>query len=93
MSGSTNQLDEYIERLPSPAEVRRKIAENLREAKLPRRVLKMSEQREKVEEVRSWELSPPIPISLTVSTLSSTPRPSPSTSMTRWPNSGSRLSR
>lgn len=53
MSGSTNQLDEYIERLPSPAEVRRKIAENLREAKLPRRVLKMSEQREKVEEVRS----------------------------------------
>jgi len=48
-----SQLEEYIERLPSSTEVRRKIAENLREGKLLRQVLKMAEQREKVEEVRS----------------------------------------
>lgn len=53
MSGPANKLDEYIERLPPSADVRRKIAENLREAKLLRQVLKLSEQREKVEEVRS----------------------------------------
>ena len=55
MPDSVNLLDEYIERLPSSAEVRQKIAENLREAKLLRQVLKMSEQREKVEEVRSCD--------------------------------------
>ena len=53
MSGVPKQLDKYIEQIPPSAEVRRKIAENLREAKLLRQLLKISEQRERVEEVRS----------------------------------------
>jgi len=49
------KLDEYLDRLPSSSEVRRKIAENLREAKLLRRVLKLAEDRERVSEVRQRE--------------------------------------
>lgn len=52
------KLAEYLSRLPSSSEVRRKLAENLREAQLLRRVLKLAEDRERVEEVRQREPRP-----------------------------------
>ena len=40
-----------LERLPSPAEIRRELSKNVREKNLLRQLLKISEQREKVREV------------------------------------------
>ncbi len=53
MPGPQITIEEYLDQLPPSAEVRRKLAENLREARLLRKVLAISEQREKVGEVRS----------------------------------------
>ena len=43
--------DEYIDRIPSSDEIKRRLVHNLREAKLLRQLLKLAEQREKVEEI------------------------------------------
>ena len=47
------KLDEYIERLPPPKAIRERLSENLREARLLRQLLKLAEQRQRVEEVAS----------------------------------------
>lgn len=45
-------VDAFVERLPRPEEIRRKLSANYREARLLRQILKIAEQREKVEEVK-----------------------------------------
>ena len=47
----TNTLAEFLEKVPTPDEIRRKITENLRQKKLLRQLLKLAEQRQAVEEV------------------------------------------
>lgn len=42
-------LGTFLSRIPEPAEVRRRIAENLRERQLLRRVLKLAEERQVAE--------------------------------------------
>ncbi|MBN2291805.1 MAG: hypothetical protein JXM70_05230 [Pirellulales bacterium] len=44
-------IDEFVERIPKPEEIRQRLSANLREARLLRQILKMAEQREKVAEV------------------------------------------
>ena len=53
MTATEGKVDEYIDNLPKPAEIRLKLCENYRQANLLRRLLKLSEQREKVKEVSS----------------------------------------
>jgi hypothetical protein len=45
------QLKQYLETLPASKEIRDRLCENLREARLLRQLLKLAEQREKVREV------------------------------------------
>lgn len=52
---SQERLSEYIKRLPAPKEIRDRLSENLREARLLRQLLKIAEQRRKVEEATSCE--------------------------------------
>jgi hypothetical protein len=42
-------LDTFLSRIPEPAEVRQRIAENLRERQLLRHVLKLAEERRAAE--------------------------------------------
>ena len=53
MSESKDKLDRYLDRLPKIPEIRNRLSENLREARLLRQLLKIAEQRRKVEEARS----------------------------------------
>jgi len=46
------QLHQYIESLPTPKEIRNRLCENLREARLLRQLLKLAEQHEKVREAQ-----------------------------------------
>ena len=50
-----SQTAAYFERLPDEKEVRQRISENLRERTLLRQLLKIAEQRRKVEEARSCD--------------------------------------
>ncbi len=50
MADDQARLDEYIERLPPPKAIRERLSRNLREARLLRQLLKLSEQRQRVEE-------------------------------------------
>jgi hypothetical protein len=52
-----DEVESFLERLPTAADVRREIARNLREGRLLRQVLKLAEQREKVEEVSAVRTS------------------------------------
>jgi hypothetical protein len=47
------KLDEYLDRVPPPAEIRARLSENLREREVLRRLLKISEKVRKSEEVSS----------------------------------------
>lgn len=40
----------FVEQIPKPAEIRERIAENLRERQVLRQLLKLSEQQEKMRE-------------------------------------------
>ncbi len=48
MSDLPTPLSEFIDRIPPPRRIRDRLAENLRENRLLRQLLRMSEQREKV---------------------------------------------
>jgi hypothetical protein len=47
----THTLGEFLDKVPSSGEVRRRIAENIREGKLLRQLLRIADQRESVQEV------------------------------------------
>ena len=47
------KLDEYLDRVPPPDEIRKRLGENLREREVLRRLLKISEKVRKSEEVSS----------------------------------------
>ena len=51
MPESSTDLSKFIEKVPKPEEIRRELTANLREAKLLRQLLRISEQRQQVEEV------------------------------------------
>ncbi len=46
------QLTKYLDQLPEPQEIRDRLSANLRENRLLRQLLKLSEQREKVREAQ-----------------------------------------
>ena len=46
-------LTEYLRRLPKPDDLRSKLARNIEENRLLRKLLRLSEQRQKVEEARA----------------------------------------
>ncbi len=50
MAESQDRLADYIERMPPPGEIRHRLCENLREARLLRQLLRLSEQRQKTKE-------------------------------------------
>lgn len=50
---NSSPLTEFLDKVPAPDEIRREITENLRKGKLLRQLLKLAEQRERVEEVSS----------------------------------------
>ena len=45
------QVESFLERIPDAAEIRRELAYKLRETRLLKQVLKLSEQRDRVREV------------------------------------------
>jgi len=45
-------LEAYLTELPTSADVRRRIAENLRERNLLRQVLRLTEKKERLDEIR-----------------------------------------
>jgi|ETNvirnome_2_300_1030623.scaffolds.fasta_scaffold53590_1 hypothetical protein len=47
------KIEALLDRLPDRDQIRNRLSENLREAKLLRQLLKIAEQREKVEEAQS----------------------------------------
>ena len=53
MSERKEKLDQYLDRLPKVPEIRSRLSENLREARLLRQLLKLSQQREKVRETQT----------------------------------------
>ena len=53
MPEANDDLVGFLDKVPSPEEIRRKITENLRQGKLLRQLLKLAEQRKAVEEVSS----------------------------------------
>jgi hypothetical protein len=53
MPDTKTDLSQYLEKVPKPEEIRRELTANLREAKLLRQLLRISEQRQQVEEVSS----------------------------------------
>ena len=48
---SPESIDTFVERIPKPEEIRRRLSANIREARMLRQILKIAEQREKVAEV------------------------------------------
>ena len=46
-------LGQYLEKVPKPDEIRRKLTANVRETKLLRQLLRIAEQRQRVEEATS----------------------------------------
>jgi hypothetical protein len=48
---ASTAIDNFLEQVPSSEEIRRRIAENLRQAKLLRQMLRFAEQRESVVEI------------------------------------------
>jgi hypothetical protein len=51
MPESDSTLAEFLDKVPQSDEIRRRITENLRQGKLLRQLLRIAEQRQKVEEV------------------------------------------
>ena len=47
------KIEDILVKLPQRDQIRNRLSENLREAKLLRQLLKLAEQREKVEEAQS----------------------------------------
>jgi len=47
----SSTLTEFLDKVPTPDEIRREITENLRKGKLLRQLLRIAEQRQAVEEV------------------------------------------
>ncbi len=47
-----DSVDRYVESLPPPQQIRERLSLNLREQRLLKQLLKLAEQRQKVEEVR-----------------------------------------
>ena len=50
MSDSLPTLEEFLARIPTLEELRRRLAANLEEGKLLRKLIRIAEQRERVEE-------------------------------------------
>ena len=55
MADQAQSLAEFIKRIPTPDEIKDRLAENLHEAKLLRQLLKIAEQKREVEEAASCE--------------------------------------
>ena len=55
MADQAQSLGEFIERIPTPDEIKDRLAVNLHEAKLLRQLLKISEQRQELKEVSFCE--------------------------------------
>jgi hypothetical protein len=53
MPESDSTLAEFLDKVPKPDEIKRRITENLRKGKLLRQLLRLAEQRQAVEEVSS----------------------------------------
>jgi len=53
MDDTKTELIEFLANIPEADKIRQRLAENIHEAKLLRRLLKIAEQRERVEEVAS----------------------------------------
>jgi len=53
----SDKIDDLLSqvKIPKPDEIRRRIAENIRQRQLLRQLLKLAEQRQKVEEVSTCE--------------------------------------
>jgi len=51
--GQGQKIEEILDKLPQRDQIRDRLSENLREAKLLRQLLKLAEQREHVEEAQS----------------------------------------
>ena len=50
MVAASRDLADYLKKMPPPDEIRRRLSANYDEAKMLRRLLRISEQREKVKE-------------------------------------------
>ena len=53
MVDQAKDLAKFIDKIPTPDEIKDRLAENLHEAKLLRQLLKIAEQKQQVEEVAS----------------------------------------
>jgi hypothetical protein len=53
MPDSNTDLTEFLAKVPKPDEIRRKLCETVRQEKLLKQLLRISEQRQRVEEVSS----------------------------------------
>ena len=53
MPEQNDKLETFLDKVPKPDEIRRKLCENLRQTKLLRQLLRIAEQRQRVEEVSS----------------------------------------
>ena len=51
MPETTQSLVEFLNKVPPPEEVERRLCENLREAKLLRQILRIARRRQEVKEV------------------------------------------
>ena len=45
-------VEQFVKRLPTPVEIKARLSENIRENRLLKQILKLSEQRGKLEEAR-----------------------------------------
>ncbi len=53
MAETNATLETFLEKVPAPEEIRRRLTENIRQGKLLRQVLRLAEQRKSVEEASS----------------------------------------
>ena len=53
MVHSQSQLDDYLSKIPPPAEIKERLEKKLEETSVLRQLLRLSQQREKVKEGRS----------------------------------------
>ena len=51
MADTNATLETFLEKVPAPDEIRRRLTENIRLGKLLRQVLRLAEQRDAVQEV------------------------------------------
>jgi hypothetical protein len=51
MAETEMQVAEFVEKIPTPEEIRRDLCRNIREARLLRQLLRLAERRQEVREV------------------------------------------